>query len=233
MNLVEMSRSFLYLPSVALLVGAQFAVLVLAEDAHRLGGQIHVVADVLHLVEGRLGERAVLLHFVADLLHQHGERGIGALGDLVGVHIIRDRRARIAQDREAGALRLDDLGGGVRGRDERRRLRFRQRAVQRIGGRRDADQDQHDEAHALLAVVGAVEERNAGAGEHQQPADPQRRRRVGGRRGVERRRADEEFHHQQQQGREDEAEQRRKQQGFADFRDLAPIDPRQCRPGRA
>ena len=61
-----------------------------------------------------------------------------------------------------------------------------------------------------------------------QTADPERRRRVGGRRGVERRRADEEFHHQQQKRREDEAEQRRKQQGFADFSDLAPIDPRRA-----
>ena len=69
------------------------------------------------------------------------------------------------------------LRGGVRRLRELGGMAFRQRAVQRIGGRRDADEDQHDEAHALLAVVGAVEERHAGAGEDQQAADPQRRRR--------------------------------------------------------
>jgi hypothetical protein len=40
--------------------------------------------------------------------------------------------------------------------------------VERVGGGDGADEDEHDEAHALLAVVGAVEEADAGAGEDQQ-----------------------------------------------------------------
>ena len=43
--------------------------------------------------------------------------------------------------------------------------------VQRIGSRYGPDKDEHDEAHALLAVIGAVAEADAGAGEHQQGAD--------------------------------------------------------------
>ncbi len=50
--------------------------------------------------------------------------------------------------------------------------------VQRISGRHGADQDQHDQTHALLSIVRAVGEADAGAGEDQQPADPERRRLV-------------------------------------------------------
>ena len=48
--------------------------------------------------------------------------------------------------------------------------------VERVGGGDGADQDQHDQPHALLPVVGAVEEADAGAGEHHQRANGPRRR---------------------------------------------------------
>ena len=51
-------------------------------------------------------------------------------------------------------------------------------AVEGVGGRNGAYEDEHDEAHALLTVVRAVREAHAGAGEHQQAADPERRRLV-------------------------------------------------------
>ena len=63
----------------------------------------------------------------------------------------------------------------------------RGREVERVGRRHDADQDQHDQAHALLAVVRAVGEAHAGAGQDQQAADPERRRRLAFGRLVERR----------------------------------------------
>ena len=50
--------------------------------------------------------------------------------------------------------------------------------VQRVGCRHGSDEDEHDEAHALLAVVGSVEEADAGAGEHHQRANGERRRGV-------------------------------------------------------
>ena len=47
------------------------------------------------------------------------------------------------------------------------------RAVERIGRRHRADQDQHDQPHALLTVIRAMEEADAGAGQDQQAADPE------------------------------------------------------------
>ena len=44
--------------------------------------------------------------------------------------------------------------------------------VEREAGREDADQDEHDQPHALLAVVRAMGEADAGAGEDQHRPDP-------------------------------------------------------------
>ena len=40
--------------------------------------------------------------------------------------------------------------------------------VERVGGGHGADENEHDEAHAFLPVVGAVGEADAGAGEDEQ-----------------------------------------------------------------
>ena len=50
--------------------------------------------------------------------------------------------------------------------------------VEGVGRGHGADEDEHDETHALLAVIRAVTEADAGAGEDQQAADPERRGRV-------------------------------------------------------
>ena len=63
---------------------------------------------------------------------------------------------------------VERLRGVHRAVEERLNVAVRHGAVQRIGRRHDADQDQHDQAHALLAVVRAVREADAGAGEDQQ-----------------------------------------------------------------
>ena len=60
-------------------------------------------------------------------------------------------------------------------------------AIERIGRRHGADQDQHDESHAFLAVVAAMKETHAGAGQDQQAANPERRRLVALRLFVQRR----------------------------------------------
>ncbi len=108
--------------------------------------------------------------------------------------------------------------------DKLRGAGFARRAIQRIGRRHDADQDQHDEAHALLAVVGAVKERHQRAGEDQEAADPPGRRGVRLRRLIEFGRPDHGLHDQQKQRGEDEAEHRRHQQRLADFRHLVPVN---------
>ena len=72
-----------------------------------------------------------------------------------------------------------------------------QRAIEGKGGRHGADQDQHDQSHALLPVVGAVSEADAGAGEDQQATDPLGRRLVGLRRTVQFGLTDEHLHNEQ------------------------------------
>ena len=47
--------------------------------------------------------------------------------------------------------------------------------VQRVSRGHGADEDEHDQTHAFLAVVRTVEETDASAGEHQQAANLERR----------------------------------------------------------
>ena len=105
--------------------GRQLALLVLRQDAETLRGEIHVVTKVLDLVERRLGDGAILLDRVADLLGQDRERRIGALRDRVGMNVFRHRRAGIAGDGVSGAMGFDDLRSGVRGGNELRRRDLR------------------------------------------------------------------------------------------------------------
>ncbi len=60
--------------------------------------------------------------------------------------------------------------------DEILDLAVADRVIQGVRGGHRADQDQHDESHALLTVVRAVEEAHTGAGQHQQAANPKWRR---------------------------------------------------------
>jgi hypothetical protein len=50
--------------------------------------------------------------------------------------------------------------------------------VERVGGGDGADEDEHDQSHALLPVIGAVRKADAGAGKDQQGANGPRWRRV-------------------------------------------------------
>ena len=105
-------------------------------------------------------------------------------------------------------------------------LTGRHRTIERIGGGNGADEDEHDQPHALLAVVGAMGERDAGAGGDERAADPPRRRLIALRRLIERWIADDELQRQEQQSSRDKAEQRREQQRVADLGRLGPIDAR-------
>ena len=49
--------------------------------------------------------------------------------------------------------------------------------VQRINSRDGTDEDEHDQAHALLSVIGAVEKADAAARKHHQSANRPRWRR--------------------------------------------------------
>src|SRR5208282_5602934 len=167
-----------------LLVGVQYSyfirrqvgLFVLHQIAQSLVGEIHVVAGIADRGGGDFCNRAVLLDLFVDVLNQHGERRIGSLVDLVVRNILHHRRARIAEDVIPGALLLDDLRGGCRVGLELGDLAVGQGAVEGEGGGDRADQDQHDQAHALLSVVGAVGEADGCAGEDQKSPDPPCRR---------------------------------------------------------
>ncbi len=123
-----------------------------------------------------------LLRDVAGQRGQARRRPAGWLSFLVAQRVADDLRGRRRRRRRRARRRRGPANTacaccGVC--DEGRRRAVGHGAVQRIGGGRRADQDQHDQAHALLAVVAAVGEGDAGAGQDQQAADPQRRRRVG------------------------------------------------------
>ena len=78
---------------------------------------------------------------------------------------------------DAGRMPVHLEGDGLRGpRPAPRSDAWLVLMIHGVSGRQDADQDQHDQSHALLAVVRAVPEADAGAGQHQQAANPQRRR---------------------------------------------------------
>ena len=98
-------------------------------------------------------------------------------------------------------------------------------AIERVGGGYRADEDQHDEPHAFLAVVAAVEEAHAAAGQDQQAANPQGRRLVALGFLVKRRDFDGRLEYGQQQAGRAEADQRRNEQGLADLGRLAQSTP--------
>ena len=149
-----------------------------------------------------------MLDLGGDVVDQHGERREGPLADLVLRDIERHGGARIAEHI------------GLEGRHRARR----QRLVEGVGRRHGADQDQHNEAHALLPVIRAMGKADPGTGQDQQAADPQRRRRPSLGRLVQRRIADQQLRQQKEACRQDEPDQRREQQRFDDVERLAPVD---------
>ena len=123
-------------------------------------------------------------------------------------------------------MRCDDLGGRQGRLGEGLDVARSRSAVQRIGCGDDADQDEHDETHALLAVIGAVREGHAGAGEDQKTPHPERRGSLTLGLLVELGAADQKLHDQEQAGRAEEADERGQQQGIADLSGLAPVNAR-------
>ncbi|MNF64671.1 hypothetical protein D3C84_464110 [compost metagenome] len=153
---------------------------VLVHQANGFAGQVHVIAHVAHGFGRHLGQRAVALHFVADVTGQRGQCRDQFRRGLLAAHVIGECRTRIGEGESWRTLDqrlLGHLGHG----GELQCLIGGHGAVQCIGHRQGADQNQHDQAHAFLAVVGAVGEGHAGAGQDQHPADPPWRRAVAGR----------------------------------------------------
>ncbi|KAG1440604.1 hypothetical protein G6F57_018967 [Rhizopus arrhizus] len=102
--------------------------------------------------------------------------------------------------------------------------------VQHEVGRHDADQHQHEQADALLAVIGAVHEAHAHGRQHQHQAVPERRvllvvdRAALIRRLVHLGQRQPALEQQQQSSRDQESGNRRGHQRQADIDGLAPVD---------
>ncbi len=87
------------------------------------------------------------------------------------------------------------------------------------------DENEHDQAHALLAVIGAMGKTDARAGQEQERADRPRGRLIGRRLLEEGGILDEDFGQQQQRAGDEEPDERRDQQRDDRVLDFAPIDP--------
>ncbi len=176
-----------------------------------------------------MADRAVIPELGGDVARHHVQRG----EHLRLVGIVRAQRLSEhlggvlgRHRRHARGMGAEHLLRGASCLDEGRSRAVGHRPVERISGRRDADQDQHDEAHALLPVIAAMRERDGGAGEDQQPADMPGRRLIGLGLLVELGIGDDPLHQPQQHHRADEAEDRAHQQGQKHAFGLPPFDAR-------
>ncbi len=122
---------------------------VAAQPGTALGRQL---ADRLDLAQRR-GDRAVLEGEPRPCLRRSACRWSGS--------VTARRRPRSWLSCRWRRPTVPGPAGGLRGRNDRLDAVGRCTEVQRIRRRHHADQDQHDQAHALLAVVRAVREAHA------------------------------------------------------------------------
>ena len=203
-------------------VGVEVADLVLVHQANGFAGQVHVVTHVAHGFGGHFGQRAVTLDLGADTAGERGEGRDQLWRGLLAAHVVGQHSTRVGRCRQRRIFHqrlLGDFGDG----GELQSLIGWHGAVQRIGHWQRADQNQHDQAHAFLAIVGTVGKRHAGAGHDQHAANPPRWRRVAFRRLVQRTILDEGAQGQQQQRGKTKADQRREQQRITDLGGLRPV----------
>ena len=128
--------------------------MVFLHEPDGLAGHIHVVAHVGLLVGGDGLEFLVECDFVAQILNQLAQRENRVGLELLGADVVGDRGARVGA-KQAGLvhMRVEDLAGLLRRRDKLLHVRGCYRVVQRVGSGHRADQDQHDQSHALLPVI--------------------------------------------------------------------------------
>ncbi|MNE31782.1 hypothetical protein D3C80_1253650 [compost metagenome] len=139
-------------------------------------GQVHVVAHVGHGFGRYTGQRAVTLDLAANVARQRRQGRYQLRGCLPGAHVVGKGGARVG-GRGLRVAALQSLLGYLGDGGELHGLAFGHRAIEGVGHGQGADQNQHDQAHAFLAIVGAVGKGHTGAGEDQDGADPPGRRR--------------------------------------------------------
>jgi len=130
---------------------------------------------------------------------------------------------RIPDGRGTGDVLVQGVDRLLGNRDEIGRLLGAHRVVQSVRRRHRPDENEHDKAHALLPVIGAVRKADSRAGADEQQADPPRRRFRALRSRVKRRVLQDQLRNQQQRRRAEEADDRRNEQRLAHIGGLAPI----------
>ena len=195
------------------------------DQFQRLADDIQIVAYIADLLPGNRRKRCITGNRGLELPYVRCERDAGLSFPLLRAYRFIDDGARI-RDRcralwEPTVQHLQH-GGGVAPKAHQHRGVWS--AVQRESGRHDADEDQHDQAHALLPIVRTMSKADAGAGRDQHAANPPRRRLARIRFLEQRWIAHDQLQQQQEQGGDHESDDRRDHQRNANFTGLGPVD---------
>ena len=96
--------------------------------------------------------------------------------EVLGLDEVGDVGSGIAHDRVLVDVVAENSGYLRRDGNKIHDIPCSHGVIQRVRRRHRADEDEHDQAHALLSVVRAVAKTDTGAGKHQQSANEERRR---------------------------------------------------------
>jgi hypothetical protein len=199
----------------------------LGHNAERLAGDIHVIANVGLLVGGNALITAVGADVAFEVADELAQGGHGGGLNFLGAEIVGEFGARVGtEDGLAVDVSIDDRYGALRGGDEVLDVVRGHGVIEGVGGGHGADEDEHDEAHTLLAVVRSVEEADASAGEHQENADGEGGRGVVLGRGVELGIFDQGLGDKEEKGCASEPDDGGDEEHLEDLDGLLPVDAR-------
>ena len=144
---------------------------ILGQLGHDRGEEIQIRAEYSALLLGDFSDRGDVLDDLGGIRGYRADGGEKFGRGLVGaLQEPADDFRRIARDQ---SLICSGVMGGAVGHGIlhflAQRLQLTNAAVllESVGGGKDAHQDEHDETHALLTVIGSVGKAHTGAGEHQ------------------------------------------------------------------
>ena len=89
------------------------------------------------------------------------------MGRLPRLDVSSDVRVKVNNGDQAEFTCGQDLGCLLRGMEEARGFRCGNGTVECIGHRDCSDEDEHDQSHALLAIIGSVGKAHTSAGQDQ------------------------------------------------------------------
>ena len=196
-------------------IGGKTGIVVLLHQPDGFAGEVHVVADIGLILSWNRLEFLVKDHFAIHILNQAAEGKNGGRLQFLGTDIGGDLGARICARGAGGILVLgQDLPRLLRGGDELLHLHGTDSVIERVGRGDGTNENEHDQAHSFLSVIGAMVEADTGAGANQQGANGPRRRLVVLGRFIERGELDQPLCNKNQKACHYKAHQRRNEQGL-------------------